>query len=80
MSDYGSLYLIESSYNADRDATELVFGYIAKEKDVEGRYKKARVIVNVNGGREGEETVLEEGLKKARAVLKAAAKAPYNED
>ena len=80
MSDYGSLYLIESSYNPDRDATELVFGYIERENDVLGRSRKARVIVNVNGGAGGDEKVVEEGLKKARTLLKAAAKAPYNTD
>ena len=80
MSDYGSLYLIEASYNAERDATELVFGYIVKEKDVAGRNMKLRVIVNVPGGGKGVEPVLKEGLKKARAVLKSASKAPYEKD
>ena len=80
MSDYGSLYLIESTYNPERGATELVFGYIAKEKDVEGRNMKIRAIVNVKGGGEGVESVLEEGLKKARAVLKSASKASYEKD
>lgn len=80
MSDYGSLYLIESTYNVDRDATELAFGYIAKEKDVEGRSMKLRVIVNIKGGRKGHETVLDEGIKKARSVLRSASKSSYKED
>ena len=80
MSDYNSLYLIETTYNSDRDATEVVFGYLEKEKDVEGRNMKVRVIVNVLGGKGDTAAVIEEGLNKARTVLKSASKAPYNED
>jgi hypothetical protein len=36
MSDYGSLYLIGTSYNSERDATEVIFGY-AEMADISWR-------------------------------------------
>ncbi len=80
MSDYNNLYLIETTYNSERDATEVIFGYLEKEKDLEGRNMKVRVIVSVPGGRDDIAPVIEEGLKKAKSVLKSASKAPYEED
>jgi|GEM_PF-1547374 len=80
MSDYNSLYLIDTTYNSDRNATEVVFGYIEQEKDIEGRNMKVRVIVNVPGGKDDIAAVIKEGLKKARSVLISASKASYDED
>ena len=80
MSDYGSIYLIDTTYNPDRDATEVVFGYLEKEIELAGRIIKVRVIVNVPGGKEDNARVIEEGLKKAKSVLKSASQAPYEED
>jgi len=80
MSDYGSFYLIETTYNAERDATEVVFGYLEREKEIEGRIMKVRVIVNVAGGKQDSAEVMEEAIKKAKSVLKSASKAPYEED
>lgn len=80
MSDYGSLYLIDTTYNSERDATEVVFGYIEKEKEIQGRNMKIRVIVNVSGGKDDMASVIEEGLKKAKSVLKKASKATFEED
>ena len=34
MSDYGSLYLIDTTYNFERDATEVIFGYMEKEEQL----------------------------------------------
>ncbi len=80
MSDYGSLYLIDTTYNSDSDVTEGIFGYLEREKEVEGRIIKVRVIVNVPGGREDKAPVIEKGLITAKSVLKSASKAPYEED
>ena len=80
MSDYGSIYLIESTYNSERDATELVFGYLERDKDVEGRIMKVRVTVNVPGGKGDKAALIEKGLKKTKPLLISASKAEYEED
>jgi hypothetical protein len=80
MSDYGSLYLIDTTYNSDSDVTEVIFGYLEREKEVEGRIRKVRVIVNVPGGRVDKAPIIEKGLITAKSVLKSASKAPYEED
>ena len=78
MSDYGSLYLIETSYNSVRDATEVIFGYMEKEKTIIGRILSVRVIVNIPGCRDNESRAVERGLKKARRILKSASQAPFD--
>ena len=55
MSDYGSLYLIETSYNFDRDATEVIFGYLKQDRTIVGRISSIRVIVNIPGCGENED-------------------------
>jgi len=80
ISDYGSLYLIDTTYNSERDATEVVFGYPQREKELEGRIMKVGVIVNVPGGKEDNTGVIEEGLKRAKSVLISASEAPYAKD
>ena len=42
MSDYGSLYLIETSYNSGRDATEVIFGYM-ENIECKGNCKYSRM-------------------------------------
>ena len=79
MSDYGSLYLIESSYNFERDATEIIFGYMEKEKKIIGRVMSIRVIVNIPGCRDNEKKAIEKGLIKARKLLESSSQAPYDE-
>ena len=64
MSDYGSLYLIETNYNSERDATEVIFGYMEKEKKIAGRIMSIR----------------EKGLIQARGLLERSSKAIYEED
>ena len=59
MSDYGSLYLIETSYNSERDATEVVFGYLEQDKTIVGRISSVRVIVNIPGCGENETEAVE---------------------
>jgi hypothetical protein len=80
MSDYGIIYLIDTSYNADRDAREVTFGYIEKEDEVKGRIMSLRVIVNVPGHRDDVKGAVEAGLAKARALALRAAGAPYEPD
>lgn len=80
MSDYNTLYLIDSTYNSERDATEVIFGYLEKEKEIVGRNMKVRVIVSVPGGKDNLASVIKEGLKKAKHVLISASKASYEED
>ena len=41
MSDYGVIYLIDTQYNAERDATEVTLGYLEKE-DGEGENNLAQ--------------------------------------
>lgn len=80
MSDYGNIYLIDTVYNPDRDATEVTLGYIEKEEDVRGRIMSLRVIVNVSGHRDDEKGATEAALVKARAFVKRAVEAPYEAD
>jgi len=77
MSDYCNLYLIDTSYNADRDATEVTFGYIEKEESVKGRIMSLRVIVNVPGHKNDIKGAAEEGLVKAREMITRAAAAQF---
>lgn len=80
MSDYGTFYLIDTNYNADRDATEVTFGYIEKDEDVKGRIMTLRVIVNVPGHRDDAGGAVEAGLGKARALISRAAQAAFEPD
>lgn len=80
MSDYDVLYLIDTSYNGERDATEVTLGYIEKEEDIKGRIKTVRVIVNVLGHRNDKDGAVKEGLEKARELLKRSASATYESD
>ena len=80
MSDYGNIYLIDTLYNADRDATEVTFGYIEKDEDVKGRIMSLRVIVNVPGHRDDAKGAVETALAKARAFTSRAVEAPYEPD
>jgi hypothetical protein len=80
MSDYGTIYLIDTNYNADRDATEVTFGYLEKEEDVRGRIMSLRVIVNVPGHRDDVNGAVETCLARARAFIERAARAAYEPD
>jgi hypothetical protein len=80
MSDYCTLYLIDTNYNAERDATEVAFGYIEKEESVRGRIMSMRVIVNVPGHRDDRKGAVEEALVKAREFIARAAASPYEAD
>jgi hypothetical protein len=80
MSDYGSLYLIETNYNSERDATEVIFGYMEKEKKLAGRIMSVRAIVNIPGCGDNENKAIEKGLVQARKLLQSSAIAAYDED
>lgn len=80
MSDYRTLYLIDLSYNVERDATEVSFGYIEKEEDIKGRIRMVKVTVNVSGHKGDEAGAVDEGLKKARKIMTNAASAPFEKD
>lgn len=80
MSDYGSLYLIETTYNSERDATEVIFGYMEKEKTLVGRVMSIRAIVNIPGCQDDKKKAIEKGLVQARGLLERSSKAPYEED
>lgn len=80
MSDYRVLYLIDTSYNSERDATEVTFGYIEKEEDIKGRIMTVRVIVNVPGHKEDKDGAVKEGLEKARELLQRSAAATFEKD
>ena len=81
MSGYGSLYLIDTSYHSERDATELIFGYaeMEKEKTIKGRMRSVRVTVNIPGCGDNESKAVERGLKKAWRILASASKAPFDD-
>ena len=74
MSDYKSLYLIDTNYNSERDATEVVFGYMEKDSSVPGRVMSVRAIVNLSGNNH---KVEKKALIKARNLLAAASKAKF---
>ncbi len=78
MSDYGSLYLIETNYNSERDATEVIFGYLEQDKTIVGRISSVRVIVNIPGCRENESEAVEGGLEEAREILRKSANSEFD--
>lgn len=78
MSDYGTIYLIDTHYNAERDATEFSFGYLEREEQLKGRIRTIRVIVNVPGHRDDSKGAVDEGLRIAREFVSRAAQAPYD--
>ena len=80
MSEFGSLYIIDTEYNAGRDAYEVTIGYMEKDEDVKGRFKSIRVIVNISNHRDDEKTVIDIALNKARRLLEAASKASVEFD
>lgn len=80
MSDYGTIYSIDTQYNAERDATEIAFGYIEKEEQVKGRIRTLRIIVNVPGHRDDKKGAIDEGLKVAKEFVSRAAQAPFEAD
>ena len=80
MSDYGSLYLIEANYNSERDATEVIFGYLEQEQELKGRIMSIRIIVNVSGCRDKQEEAITKGLKKAKKLLLKASEADFDDN
>ena len=78
MSDYGSLYLIETNYNSERDATEVVFGYLEQDKTIVGRISSVRVIVNIPGCGENKSEAVERGLQQARELLTKSANSEFD--
>lgn len=75
MSEFGSLYIIDTEYNSGRDAYEVTLGYMEKDEDVKGRFKSIRVIVNIPDRKDDEKTVIDIALNKARELLERASKA-----
>ena len=80
MSDYGILYMIDTSYNSERDATEVTFGYIEKEEEIKGWIRSIRVIVSVKGHKGDKRGASKEALSVVRDILKRASDAVYEED
>ena len=74
------MYMIDTLYNADRDATEVSFGYIEKEEQVKGRIMSLRVIVNVPGHKNDKKARSTRGSVKARELITRAAEAPFEAD
>ncbi len=77
MSDYGVIYLIDTQYNAERDATEVTLGYLEKEEAVKGRIMSLRVILNVPGHKGDSKAAAEEGIARAREFISRASSAPF---
>lgn len=75
MSEFGSLYVIDTDYNSGRDAYEVTLGYMEKDEDAKGRFKSIRVIVNIANHKDDKKTVIDIALKKARELLEIASNA-----
>ncbi|MGH7901200.1 MAG: hypothetical protein ACRENZ_05625 [Thermodesulfobacteriota bacterium] len=80
MSDYGSLYLIDNTYNFTRDAFEVTLGYSEKDEDVKGRFQSVKVTVSIPNHKDDEETVIDLALKKARGLVERAYKAKFEKE
>lgn len=80
MSEYGSLYIIDTDYNASRDAYEVTIGYMERDEEVHGRFKSIKVTVNVSNHKGEENTVIDIALKKARELLDSASKASLEKE
>lgn len=80
MSDYGSLYVIHSTYNSARQAYEVSIGYMARDEEVKGRITSVTIVVNVPNHKGDESQVRDAALVKARKILEIASKAPVEEE
>jgi hypothetical protein len=80
MSDYGFLYIIDTSYHTDRQAYEVTIGYMAKDEEVSGRFITINVLVNIPNHKNEKNTVKELAFNKARKVLEMASQADAEEE
>jgi hypothetical protein len=80
MSDYGSLYIIGTSYHSERQVYEVNIGYMAKDEEVKGRFITINIIVNVPDHKSDKNKIEELAFNKARKVLELASQAPVGEE
>lgn len=80
MSEYGSLYVIDNTYNFTRDAFEVTIGYTEKDEEVKGRLQSVKVTVNIPNRKDDQETVIDLALKKARGLLETVTKAKFESE
>ncbi len=80
MSDYGSLYIVDTSYHAERHVYEVTIGYMAKDEEVNGRFTTINILVNVTNHKNDKSKIKELALNKARKALGLASQAPVEEE
>lgn len=80
MSDYGSLYIIDTSYHTERQVYEVSIGYMARDEEVNGRFTTINILVNVPNHKSDISKIKELALNKARKVLGLASQAPVGEE
>lgn len=80
MSEYGSLYVIDNTYNFTRDAFEVTIGYTEKDEEVKGRLQSVKITVNIPNRKDDQETVIDLALKKARGLLEIVTKAKFESE
>jgi hypothetical protein len=80
MSDYGSLYIIDTSYHTERQVYEVNIGYMARDEEINGRFTTIDIRVNVPDHKSDINKIKEIALDKARKVLALASQAPVGEE
>jgi hypothetical protein len=80
MSDYGSLYIIDTSYHTERQVYEVNIGYMAKDEEVSGRFTTINIRVNIPNHKSDKDKIKELAFNKARKVLGLASQAPMGEE
>jgi hypothetical protein len=78
MSDYGSLYIIGTSYHSERGIYEVNVGYMTKDEGVKGRFMTINILVNVPNHK-NKNKIKELALSKAKKVLELASQTPVEE-
>lgn len=80
MSDYGFLYIIDTSYHTERQVYEVSIGYMVKDEEINGRFTTINILVNVPNHKSDKNKIKELALNKARKALEAASQARAEEE
>ncbi len=80
MSDYGSLYIIDTFFHTERQVYEVNIGYMVKDEEVNGRFITINILVNVPNHKNDKNKIKELAFNKARKILELASQAPADEE
>ncbi len=80
MSDYGSLYIIDTFFHTERQVYEVNIGYMVKDEEVNGRFITINILVNLPNHKSDKNKIKELAFNKARKILELASQADADEE